>query len=448
MAERGITTTPHETESDPTATERLERQILRKVTLRLLPFLCLLYVINILDRSNVAFARLKMLKDLDISEEAYGLGAGLFFIGYFAFEVPSNLILSRIGACRWIARIMISWGVISSCMMFVTGPWSFYLLRLLLGFAEAGFFPGILLYLTYWFPARQRARVVAQFMIASPLAYILGGPLSGALMEYMHQVAGLQGWQWVFLIEGIPGLVLGVIVFFRLPDRPEHARWLTPQERTWLTERIASEEESRERRHKVNLAQALATLRVWHLIALYSTVAASIAAMGSYLPKFIEDRFPDAKEFDIGLLTAVPGIVTIVVMVLVSVHSDRTGERRWHIAGPALFAAAGWGMYAAFEAPLLSLLGLTLAQAGMMSLMGPFWSLPTSFLTGRAAAGGIALINAFGNLGGFFGPNIIAQLKSPNGAFSWGLTVMAILLCTSAALALGVRYEPEQRATE
>jgi MFS transporter, ACS family, tartrate transporter len=337
---------------------------------------------------------------------------------------------------------LLSWGLISAAMLLVKGPESFTLLRLLLGFAEAGFFPGILLYLTYWFPARQRARVVAQFMIASPLVGIVGAPLSGALLQYMDKQAGLHGWQWLFLLEGAPAVLLGVIVLFRLPDRPEQAAWLTPEERSWLTARIASEEHLRQQRHGSSLGQALASPRVWHLILLYSTIAAGISALGYYLPTFIQARFADLDSFEIGLLAAVPSIGTIIGMVLVSGHSDRTGERRWHIAVPAFVAAAGWGMCASLDSPWPSLAALTLAQMGMMSVMGPFWSLPTSFLTGRAAAGGIALINAFGNLGGFAGPNIIAQLQSPSGEFTWGLRAMALVLIASAVLALSARYEP------
>jgi len=418
------------------------RTALRKVTLRLLPFLCLLFIINILDRLNIGFARLQMLQYLHLSETAFALGAGIFYIGYFVLEVPSNLVLSRLGARRWIARIMISWGLISAGMMFVTGPWSFVVLRFLLGCAEAGFFPGIVLYLTYWFPAPQRARAMALFMVAAPLVGIAGGPVSGWLLKNLHQTAGLAGWQWLFLIEGLPAVVLGVIVFFYLTDRPEQARWLTAGERLWLSDRLAKEEKERKERHGSSLLQTTVDSKVWHLILLFITIAMCNSGLAYYLPKLIQDRFPGRDEFEIGKLVAVPSFGTIVLILVVGIHSDRTGERRWHIAAPALLAAAGWAMYICLPVPELGLLGLTLAQAGMQSTLPPFWALPTSFLSGRAAAGGIAMINAFGNLGGFAGPIILGQSREITGSFGPGMTVMSGILLVSAGLALCVRREP------
>jgi ACS family tartrate transporter-like MFS transporter len=415
----------------------LEQQVLRKVTLRLIPFLCLLYCINILDRVNIGFARLHtMLTDLEMSEKAYALGARIFFVGYCLLEVPSNLILSRMGARRWMARILVSWGLISSAMMFVTGPWSFILLRFLLGCAEAGFFPGIVLYLTYWFPARQRARAVALLMVASPLVWMLGGPLSGALLELMHERAGLKGWQWLFLLEGLPAVALGVVTLTYLTDRPEQARWLAPEGRSWLVERMAREEWLRQHHHSSSLLQAAADRRVWHLIALASTIALGISGLTYYFPRLIQDRFPALNSFEIGLLTAVAGTCTLLSIVTVGSHSDRTGERRWHVAGPALLAAVGWAFSVWREVPLMSFLGLVLAQAAMMSMWAPFWSLPTGFLSGRAAAGGIALINALANLAAFFGPIIMGWLLEATGHFAPGLAVMALTLLVGGILVL------------
>jgi len=311
--------------------ELLERDVFRKVTLRLIPFLCLLYFVNILDRMNISFARLQMLDDLQMSEGAYALGAGIFSIGYCVLEVPSNLILRRVGARRWIARILVSWGLISSAMMFVRGPWSFSLLRFLLGCAEAGFFPGILLYLTYWFPARQRARAVALLMVASPVVNIAGGPLSGAILQYLHQQAGLAGWQWLFLVEGLPAVVLGGVTLAYLTDRPEEARWLTPEERSWLGARLAREEQQREQDHGLSFGQAAADRRVWHLIALATTIALGISGLGYYFPFLIQTRFPGLTEFQIGLMTAVSGVCTLLVLVAVGSHSDRqeSGAGTW-----------------------------------------------------------------------------------------------------------------------
>ena len=311
------------------ADEFLERTVFRKVTLRLMPFLCLIYFFNILDRANIDFARLQMLKSVGISKLAYGLGAGIFSIGYCVLEVPSNLILSRVGARRWMARIMISWGLISASMMFVVGPWSFCVLRFLLGCAEAGFFPGILLYLTYWYPARQRARAVALFMAAAPLTWVVGGPLSGALLDYMHESIGLAGWQWLFLLEGLPTVLLGVVTLFYLTDRPAQARWLTPAERTWLTEHLAAEEQARQRQHGWTLRQAISERRVWHLVALATTIAFGISGLAYFFAPLLKDRFASLSSFEIGLLKAVAGICTLLAMVAVGLHSMiGTGERR------------------------------------------------------------------------------------------------------------------------
>jgi ACS family tartrate transporter-like MFS transporter len=434
--------------------ESWQRAVLSKVTWRLLPFLFLLYMVNILDRVNVGFARLQMLDDLGMSETVYALGAGIFYIGYVAFEVPSNLILRRTGARRWIARIMVSWGLITCAMAAVRGPWSFYLLRVLLGFAEAGFFPGIILFLTYWFPTRLRARTVALFMVASPLTGAVGNPVSGAIMQYLDQVGGLRGWQWVFLLEGIPAIVLGFVVLRYLSDRPEEARWLAPAERDWLAGEVGREEKERERHHSLSLLQALGDRRVWLLIVLYFTVAVGSNGFGFYLPKLLQTQFPEAGDFVLGQLASVPNICAVLCMLFNAIHSDRSGERRWHVAVPALLSAVGWGLTAwafsaTFAAPerrlagaALTLIGLTVAQVGIMCMLPTFWALPTAFLSGVAAAGGIALINSVGNLGGFAGPNVLGLLKDATGDFTSGLLAMACIMCLGSVLALFVRPGP------
>jgi MFS family permease len=433
----------------------LSRSVSSKVAWRLLPFLFLLYMINILDRVNVGFARLQMLDDLGMSETAYAFGFGLFYIGYLAFEVPSNLILERVGARRWISRIMISWGLITCAMMTVTAPWMFYVLRVLLGFAEAGFFPGIILYLTFWFPTRLRARTVALFMVASPLTGVLGQPLSGAIMEFMDHVGGLRGWQWVFWIEGYPAVVLGLLALYYLTDRPEHASWLTPEERDFLAKQIAQEEKARRQLHSLSLLRTLASGRVWLLIVLYFTVAVASNAFGSYLPKLIKDTIfgrteiqvprltnetsPGLKEFQIGLLAAIPNLFAMAAMVLNGMHSDRTGERRWHVALPAFLSAIGWIMCAFIDSPVWFMLSLALMQMGIMSMLPTFWSLPTAFLSGTAAAGGIALINSVGNLGGFVGPIILGKFKDITDTFTGGLLTIAAIMAGGGILALCVR---------
>lgn len=416
--------------------------VMGKVTRRLIPFLFLLYVVNILDRVNVGFAKLRMFDDLGISEQAGGLGMGLFYVGYFLFEVPSNLILSRMGARRWIARILISWGVISCAMAMVQGKWGFYGLRVLLGFAEAGFFPGIILYLTYWFPARQRARAVSCFMIGSPVAGIISGPVSGAILDHMHHVGGLASWQWLFLIEGVPAVLLGVIAIYYLTDRPEHARWLTAEERDWLARRMAGEELERGRKHGADLFGALKEPRLWLLILLYFTLAAGTNTMGFYLPTLIQSRFPGSSDQTVGLLSMIPSGCAIVAMLLVGAHSDRTAERRWHVAVPAFVAAAGWIVVAWSPSPGLALAGLAVTQAAMLSTLPPYWSLPTAFLSGTAAAGGIAFINSLGNLGGFAGPYLLGTTHRYTGSFEVGMTVLGSVLLLGGLLALCVRHEP------
>ncbi|HTU18126.1 MAG TPA: MFS transporter [Gemmataceae bacterium] len=418
----------------------VERAVLRAVSRRLLPFLFLLYVFNILDRVNIGFARLQFLEDLDLSKEVYGTAVSVFFLGYFLFEVPSNLMLRHMGARRWIARILMSWGLISATLMFVRGPWSLYLLRFLLGLAEAGFFPGIILYLSYWFPARERARAVSLFMTGSAVTGIVGNPISGTILGQLGGTAGLKGWQWLFLLEGVPTVLLGVVALFYLTDRPEQASWLTPAQRDWLTARMNREEHHREQHHRLTLLQALAQPRVLLLCALYFTVSMGANSFGAYAPQIVKDHFVGVSDEQVGLLMAVPSLGAIVSMTVVGVHSDRTGERRWHVAAPAFVAALGWLMTARLDMPWLVLLGLVLAHSGMLSMLPTFWTLPTSFLSGSAAAGGIAFINSVGNLGGFAGPQIIGRLEA-RGHFSEGLIVLAAALVIGGMLALRARHD-------
>jgi len=429
----------------------LERVVLWKIGLRLLPFLLLLYVVNILDRINVGMAKESMLRDLgleDLGEKIYGFGAGIFYIGYLLFELPSNLILHRVGARRWIARIMIGWGLISAGTCLVSGIWSFYALRFLLGVGEAGFFPGIILYLSYWFPARERARAVALFMMASPLAGTLGNPLSGAILQYLGGTAGLAGWQWLFLLEGLPAVLLGIAVWFYLTDRPAQAAWLTPPERDWLVARLAGESRQREAQHGLSRLSALAYPRVWLLIALYFTVAVGTNTFGFFLPTIVKARLPDAPPLTVGLLSAIPSAAAAVGMVIIGAHSDHTGERRLHVAGSALLAAAGWALSATANDPWTALAGLVLAQVGMMSMLPTFWALATSFLSGTAAVGGIALINSLANLGGWLGPYGFGKLKDETGSFTPALVLLSQVLFAGALLALCVRDSPTVKRSE
>jgi ACS family tartrate transporter-like MFS transporter len=424
--------------------------IMAKVTRRLIPLLLLLYICNLLDRSNVSFARLTMQAALGMSDTVFAFGTGLFYFGYLVFEVPSNLMLRRMGARVWIARIMITWGLVSGATMLVTGVWSFFTVRILLGVAEAGFFPGIILYLTYWFPARERARAVACFMAANAVGGIINHPLSGAIMEHMGQIGGLDGWQWVFLIEGIPSVICGVIVLFYLTDRPEQATWLTPDERSWLSERMSQEEQYRERHHGADLWRAALDPRVWFLILIYFTVAFASNGGGFYLPELVRDRFPDHNKREIGLLAALPSVCGLIAMLINGVLSDRTGKRNMHVAAAAFLAAAGWSVVAGAATPLLGLLGLCLAQAGMMSMLPPFWSLPTSFLSGVALAGGIALINSVANVGGLAGPSLLGLIRDQTGSLTGGLMALALTMFLGGILALFARHDPtlDQRQPE
>lgn len=426
-----------------------ELAIIRKVSLRLLPFLFLLYVINLIDRTNIGIARLQMVDEQAIlDEEAYALGAGIFYIGYLIFEVPSNLILLRMGARAWMARILVSWGLISSAMMFVTGPWSFALLRALLGVAEAGFFPGIIYYLNDWFPARFRARAVARFMLGGVIASLIGNPVSGLILQSMDQVAGLWGWQWVFLLEGLPAVALGLVTLAFLTDKPDQARWLTAEERAWLAEQIQHDREHHQ--HSRSFAAAFIDPRVWLLIGVYFTVAMGDNSYAFYIPTFLRSQFPDWTPVEIGLLAAAPSMVAMAGMILVGRHSDRTGERRWHVACSAFVAALGWLTIALATSGFLStsgdyrwlfIFGVAVTLTGMKSMLPTFWTLPPIFLSGPAAAGGIALINSVANLGGLVGPAIVGRLKTATDTFTLGYLILAGVLFAGGLLVLGLRGE-------
>lgn len=415
----------------------LEHITLKKVTWRLVPFICVLYALNILDRANLGFARLQMQDDLNLSEAMFNLGYGIFYIGYLVFELPSNLLLHRFGARKWIARIMVSWGLISCCTMFVRDQWSFYTLRILLGIAEAGFFPGIILYLSYWFPERQRAKATAFFMLAIGLASVFGNPVSGLIMQYLDNVAGLHGWQWLFLLEGLPSVALGFTVLVYLTDYPADATWLSTAEREWLVDRMQREEQQRLERHNADRLGAMLQWRVWWLIAIYFTVAVGANAGGAYFPKLIKAQFDELDTFQIGLMSAIPHLCAVIGMTLFGISSDRMNERRGHVAAAAFLSALGWGLTAWAPSPAVAFVGLCLAQTGMMSMLPVFWTLPTAFLTGAAAAGGIAMINSVGNIGGFLGPNILG---------SFGLWSMAGILLLGSVMVLYVQKTPVEES--
>ena len=408
-----------------------------KAARRLVPFLALCYMVNFLDRVNVGFAALSMNADLGFTPQMFGLGAGIFFVGYILFEIPSNLALHRFGARIWIARIMISWGLVSMAMALVSSATSFYALRFLLGVAEAGFFPGIILYLTYWFPASERARVVALFMAAVPLATVIGGPLSGALLE-LDGLMGLKGWQWMFLIEGVPAVLLGFVTLKFLDDRPEHAKWLTPEERQALSTQLATEAEAARTDGYHRIGQALTRPRVLMLGLIYFCLAAGLYGIGFWMPQVIQTfGFSPLK---IGFLTAIPYLFAAFLMVLWGRRSDRTGERIWHVALPLALAGVAFA-WSAVSGPLLpTMMALTLVTVGIYAAVGAFWSLPTAILTGTGAAAGIALVNSIGNLGGFAAPTIVGTLRQATGDFTAALLFLAFILVLGAGLTLLFGY--------
>jgi sugar phosphate permease len=418
----------------------LELATRQKVSRRLIPYLFVLYVAAYLDRINIGFAQLQMKSALGFSDTVYGLGAGVFFLGYFLFEVPSNLILARIGARVWIARIMITWGLISSAMAIVRTPAEFYALRFFLGAAEAGFFPGVIYYLSQWFPAAARASAISRFMTATAVSGIVGGPLSAALFT-LDGLSGLAGWQWIFVAEGIPSVLLGVTTLWFLTDRPAEAKWLSPAAREHLEATMRMEAADIVRRGHVSLGRALLHPTVWRLSLLSFTLLLGFYSISFWLPQIIES-LSHGNNVEVALLSSIPYVAAVPAMWVVGAHSDRTRERSLHIAGAALVGAAGLGATAVVQTPVPGLIALSIAAMGVFSAIPVFWSLPTTFLSGTAAAGAIALINSLGNLAGFFGPSLIGRVRDVTGGFAGSLITIAVLLVGSSALTVSLRRSP------
>jgi MFS family permease len=426
-----------------------EKNTFDKVAGRLIPFLFICYFVAFLDRVNVGFAKLQMANDLQFTDTVYGFGAGIFFIGYFIFEVPSNVILEKVGARLWIARIMISWGIISSAFMFTDdiywgsiasyfncsdSEFTFYVLRFLLGACEAGFFPGIILYLTYWFPGSRRTKVIALFMTAIAISNVIGAPISGAIMQYMQGIGGLRGWEWLFVLEGIPSVIVGCLVFVFLPDGPLHAPWLDDREKALIVRKVQEEDAAKEELGKGHsFWDAFADYRVWCLGLVYFSGAMCFYAINFWMPTIIQEIGIDKKDFlKVGLLSMIPWGISAIAMVLWGAHSDKNGERRWHVAGALLVTIAGLvGLALVGHAPIPSLIALTLIASGTLCFVSTFWSLPTAFLSGTAAAAGIALINSVGNLGGHFGPDLIGRIRTMSGGAA---EVAFLALATVAAV--------------
>jgi MFS transporter, ACS family, tartrate transporter len=417
--------------------DTLEARVTRKLQRRILPFVMLLYLVSFLDRLNVGFAAFTMNKAIGLTPEMFGFGGGLFFIGYISVQVPSNLLLLRVGARKWIARVVIAWGVVSFCSGFVVGPLSFYALRFLLGVAESGFFPGMLLYLSLWFPARQRAVAIAAFMAAAPLSTAIGSPISGALME-LPRIAGLENWQWLYMIEAVPAILLGFMTLKVLTDKPEQAAWLDAAERAWLEQTLTAERtQSQAIESGIRSTWAVVSEpRVLALALVYSGTSAGLYALGFWAPLLIKQFGYSAHA--VGWLNALPGVVAVVGMVLWARNSDRTLERTWHVAIPCLVACAGlvWAGYAQGTAAVV--VALAAASFGVNASKGPIWAVPSQFLSGARAAAGFGLINSLGNLGGFVSPLLIGWVKGRWGSYSGGLNAVAAMMALSALLMVGI----------
>jgi ACS family tartrate transporter-like MFS transporter len=406
---------------------------------RLVPYLLLLYVIAWFDRVNIGFAALQMNADLGFSAAVYGLGAGIFFAGYALFEVPSNLILAKVGARRWIGRIMVTWGLISVAMMYVEGKWSFYALRFALGVAEAGFLPGILYYLGHWFPKQERARAVSWFMIGIPLATVFGGPIAGMLLG-MDGLGGLRGWQWLFLLEGLPAVIFGVVTWLWLPDSPNDVRWLSAAEKERVLERVEEERLATVARHAASgsLMFALTHPTVWLLCLVLFACQCGSYGLTLWIPQIVKG-LSGQSDLLVGFVSAIPYIGATVAMLWVGASSDRSGERFLHVAIPSFIGAAGFAASAFLLSPVPGMIALTIAAMGDLCTRGPFWALPSRFLSGSALAGGIALINTMGSLGGFVGPTMVGYVREATGGFAGGLLLLAGLLVAAGAGTLVLR---------
>ncbi|WP_026355209.1 MFS transporter [Massilia niastensis] len=423
------------------ASVQADEPLFRKLVWRVMPFLLICYLFAYLDRVNVAFAKLQMAQQLQFSEAVYGLGAGIFFIGYFLFEVPSNLIMERVGARRWIARIMLTWGMLSAGMMLVTTANQFYVMRFLLGVAEAGFFPGVLLYLSQWFPSVQRGRVVALLMAAVPVSTVIGAPISGWILQSMQGVQGLGGWQWLFLIEGVPSMILGVACLFLLTDRIAEATWLTPQEKRHLQMQLDLDDKGKQTH---SFKAALASPRLWLLAAIYFCIALGNLGLAFWMPTLVKEAGVRSLG-TVGLLTAIPYLCATVVMILVGRSADARRERRYHLAVPMLTGALG--LIAAAHMPNLSLtmVALVVATAGLTTALPMYWPVPSAILGGSAMAGGLALLNSAGALAGFVGPFGIGWLKTHAAHPNLALYVMAAIVAAGAAAVLGLRANEVNR---
>ncbi len=419
------------TSGQPIAPSSIEARTIRKMWIRIIPFIFLLYVVAYLDRINIGFAALTMNKELGITSQQFGLLVGIFFFGYFLFEIPSNLLLHKIGARIWIARILITWGIVAMSTGFVRNVHQLYVARFLLGLAEAGYYPGIVLYLTYWFRQREQAQAIALVLVGIPVTTILGGPISGLILDHVHWL-GLSSWRWLLILQGIPAVVCGLLAYLVLPSRPAEAKFLAQDEKDWIISELAREREKKLKEHQISLAKTFTHLRVWHLVSIEFTYLIGLYSLSFWMPQVVKSLSSHYSNTMVGLLVVIPQLVGLASMILVSRSSDRHLERRYHAAIPAVVGGMGWLLLGTTTSPVVSILLLSLAAAGVYSMFGPFWSLPSEFLTGYAAACGIALINSIGNLGGFVGPYTIGLIKDRTGSLHWGLAFVGISMLASA----------------
>ena len=419
----------------------MEQCVTAKVMRRLIPFMIFLFILNYLDRVNIGFAQLEWKTSLDFTAAIYGFGASIFYVGYCLFEIPSNLMLEKVGARIWIARIMISWGLVTVGMMFIQGPQSFYLFRVLLGVAEAGFFPGMILYLTYWVPAKERGQAVAWFLTSTALSGVVGGPLASAITG-LGGVWDLAGWQWLFLIEGTFTVIVGFLVLVVLTDRPKDAKWLTPEERAWLIERLEQERQAQQQRAHADLGPALKSAKVWMLSSVAFLIMFGFYGIQYWTTELIKSISTISDRW-VAMISAIPFLAGAIAMVIVAKQSDRTGERQRYVTIYAFIGAAGFAIVCLSNSIYLTVLGLSVAAVGVFGTMGPFWALPATFLQGTAAAAGIALINSIGNLGsGLLGPNIMGKLKVMTDSYVPGVAVFATALFGAACLSVFIQTRP------
>ena len=423
----------------------IAKETMSRVNRRIIPLFMLIYVVNFLDRVNVGFAALQMNEELSFTPEIYGFGAGIFFIGYFLFEVPSNMVLAKVGARYWLARIMVSWGLVAGAMVFVSTPMSFYILRFLLGVAEAGFVPALLIYLGQWYPDRERATAIAWIWSSTAIAIVIGGPISGLILK-MHLIGGLSGWQWLFLIEAVPAVLLGGILFLLLTDKPEDAKWLTDEQRKWLVTTLADEDKAkRGKAAHENFLAAFAEPRVWILGLLYMCLGCGFFGISLWLPQVVR-QLSGLTDVQTSFVSAIPFLFAVVAMVLVGRHSDRTGERRWHVVIGALIGAAGFVISGQLADPIAALVAITIGAMALWSIIAIFWQLPVQFLSGDAAISGVAVVNSLGALGGFIGPFTIGWIRGQTGGFAMPLVAIAAALVIAAVIAATLRLENDPRA--